>query len=140
MDDGEIEVPKSVRPIMLDAAQETDLGERKGAKKQYRYGNLHIREYDDKYVVHMDKVDPRKDPLGHLLKDSPETLFGIASGIYFGKKVGSEVYGKRKERSKHALLESLLFGSLAYATASYLGYRFGKQLKERNVSSDQNGI
>ncbi len=131
MDDGEIEVPKSVRPIMLSAAQETDLGEKKGAKKQYRYGNLHIREYDDKYVVHVDKVDPRRDPLGHLLKDSPETLLGIASGIYFGKKVGSEVYSKRKERSKGALLESLLFGSLASVVACYLGYKFGKRLKER---------
>ena len=130
MDDGEIEVPKSVRPIMLDAAQETRLGERRGAKKQYRYGNLHIREYDDKYVVHVDKVDPRKDPLGHLLKDSPETLLGIASGIYFGKKVGSEVYSKRNGRSG-ALLESLLMGSLASLTAGYLGYKLGKQLKDR---------
>jgi len=130
MDDGEIEVPKSVRPIMLDAAQETRLGERRGAKKQYRYGNLHIREYDDKYVVHVDKIDPRKDPLGHLLKDSPETLLGIASGIYFGKKVGSEVYSKRNGRSG-ALLESLLLGSLASLTVGYLGYKIGKQLKER---------
>jgi hypothetical protein len=130
MDDGEIEVPKSVRPIMLDAAQETRLGERRGAKKQYRYGNLHIREYDDKYVVHVDKVDPRKDPLGHLLKDSPETLLGIASGIYFGKKVGSEVYSKRNGRSG-ALLESLLMGSLGSLTAGYLGYKLGKQLKDR---------
>ena len=130
MDDGEIEVPKSVRPIMLDAAQETRLGERRGAKKQYRYGNLHIREYDDKYVVHVDKVDPRKDPLGHLLKDSPETLLGVVSGIYFGKKVGSEVYSKRNGRSG-ALLESLLLGSLASLTVGYLGYKIGKQLKER---------
>jgi hypothetical protein len=130
MDDGEIEVPKSVRPIMLDAAQETRLGERRGAKKQYRYGNLHIREYDDKYVVHVDRVDPRKDPLGHLLKDSPETLLGIASGIYFGKKVGSEVYSKRNGRSG-ALLESLLMGSLASLTAGYLGCKLGKQLKDR---------
>lgn len=129
MDDGEIEVPKSVRPIMLDAAQETRLGERRGAKKQYRYGNLHIREYDDKYVVHVDKVDPRKDPLGHLLKDSPETLLGIASGIYFGKKVGSEVYSNRNGRAG-ALLESLLMGSLASLTAGYLGYKLGKHLKE----------
>ena len=131
MDDGEIEVPKSVRPIMLDVAQETHLGERRGAKKQYRYGNLHIREYDDKYVVHVDKVDPRNDPLGHLLKDSPETLLGIVSGIYFGKKIGSEVYSKRNGRSKSALLESLVFGSLASLTAGYLGYKLGKQLKER---------
>jgi hypothetical protein len=131
MDDGEIEVPKFVRPIMLDAAQETNLGERRGSKKQYRYGNLHIREYDDKYLVHMDRVDPRKNPLGHLLKDSPETLLGICYGIYFGKKVGKEVYNKRKERSKSVLLESLLIGSVASIAAGYMGYKLGKHLKER---------
>ncbi|MGH9910472.1 MAG: hypothetical protein ACRD32_07510 [Nitrososphaerales archaeon] len=129
MDDGEVEVPKSVRPIMMETAEETKLGERRGAKKQYRYGNLHIREYDDKYVVHMDKVDPRKDPLGHLLKDSPETLLGIASSIYFGKKVGSKVFNERKERSKNALLESVFMGALASVTAGYVGYKFGKHLK-----------
>ncbi len=131
MNDVEIEVPKFVRPIMLDAAKETSLGQRKGARKQYRYGNLHIREYDDKYVVHMDKVDPRKDPLGHLLKDAPETLFGIASAIYFGKKVCREVYTKRKERSKYPLLEGLIVTSLASATAGYLGFRFAERFKQR---------
>jgi hypothetical protein len=129
MDEG-IEIPKSVRPVMLDAAEETYMGERRGAKKQYRYGNLHIREYDDRYVVHMDKVDPRKDPLGHLLKDSPETLLGMLSGIYFGRKVGSEVYSKRKERTKSAVLESLLAGALTSVAAGYLGYRVGKHLKK----------
>jgi len=49
----EIEVPKHLRQFMLEGAQETNLGDKKGAKKQYRYGNLHIREYDDKYTVHM---------------------------------------------------------------------------------------
>ncbi|MEM2760015.1 MAG: hypothetical protein QXU32_01155 [Nitrososphaerales archaeon] len=127
MDSGEIEVPKSIRPIMMDSAKETRLGERKGARKQYRYGNLHIREYDDKYVVHMDKVDPRKDPLGHLLKDSPETLIGIASGIYFCVKVGNDIF-KRKEAGK-ALLESVLAGGLSSLAIGYLGYRLVKLVK-----------
>ena len=50
----EIEVPKHLRQFMLEGAQETKLGDKKGAKKQYRYGNLHIREYEDKFLVHMD--------------------------------------------------------------------------------------
>src|SRR5690348_5275619 len=70
----EIEVPKEIRPFMLGDAEETRLGQKNGADKQYRYGNLHIREYDDKYLVHMDEIDPRKDPLGHLLVDAPEVL------------------------------------------------------------------
>jgi len=43
----EIEIPKQLRQFMLDGAEETKLGNKMGAKKQYRYGNLHIREYDD---------------------------------------------------------------------------------------------
>ena len=50
----EIEVPKEIRPFMLDGVEETKLGQKRLANKQYRYGNLHIREYDDKYIVHMD--------------------------------------------------------------------------------------
>jgi len=39
----EIEIPKEVRHFMLEGAEETVLGQKNGAKKQYRYGNLHIR-------------------------------------------------------------------------------------------------
>lgn len=126
--DDEIDIPKAVRPIMMEGAEETKLGEKKGARKQYRYRNLHIREYDDKYVVHMDKVDPRKDPIGHLVKDSPETLLGIASSIYFGHKVGSKVFNERKQ-SKNALLESMFIGAIASLAAGYVSYRIGKYLK-----------
>lgn len=56
----EIEVPKNLRQFMLEGAEETNLGDKKGARKQFRYGNLHIREYDDKFTVHSDKIDPRK--------------------------------------------------------------------------------
>jgi len=41
----EIEVPKELREFMLEKAEETLLGQKNGAYKQYRYGNLHIREY-----------------------------------------------------------------------------------------------
>jgi hypothetical protein len=68
----EIEVPKELREFMLDEAEETLLGQKNGAKKQYRYGNLHIREYDDKFLVHTDKVDPRTNPFSHLAYDAPE--------------------------------------------------------------------
>jgi hypothetical protein len=115
---------------MMEGAHETRLGERRGAKKQFRYGNLHIREYDDEYVVHMDNADPRKDPLGHLLKDSPETLLGIASSIYFGRKVANDVFKRRKDKSGHALLEGVVAGGLASLVAGFLGYSFGKKIKK----------
>ena len=48
--EGSIIVPKSVRPII--DYKETSLGNKKGAKREFRYGNLHIREYDDYYTIH----------------------------------------------------------------------------------------
>jgi hypothetical protein len=85
-DEGSIIVPKSVRPTI--EYEETLLGNKKGAKRQFRYKNLHIREYSDYYTVHMDKVDPRKDPFRHLLIDAPEFLVGLMSAISMGKLVG----------------------------------------------------
>ena len=36
-------------------AEETKLGDKKGALKQYRKGNLHIREYKDKFTDEISK-------------------------------------------------------------------------------------
>ena len=83
----EIEIPKQLRQFMLEGAEETKLGNKMGAKKQYRYGNLHIREYDDKYTVHMDKYDPRSDPIRHLVWDAPEVLIGLAGAIIGGSRL-----------------------------------------------------
>ncbi len=124
----EIEVPKEIRPFMLEEAEETKLGQKNGADKQYRYGNLHIREYEDKYMVHMDKIDPRKDPLGHLVRDAPEILIGLASAFFGGKKVASQLY-KMQKNSKLAKDTSLLGGLLASLALGYLGYSLTKKIK-----------
>jgi hypothetical protein len=124
----EIEVPKEIRPFMLEEAEETKLGQKNGADKQYRYGNLHIREYEDKYLVHMDKIDPRKDPFGHLVRDAPEILIGLASAFFGGKKVASQLY-KMQKNSKLAKDTSLLGGLFASLALGYLGYSFTKKIK-----------
>ncbi len=84
----EIELPIELKRIILDGAEETKLGDRKGAAKQYRKGNLHIREYEDKFTVHTDRVDPRDDPIGHLIYDPKYGLLGRAGaplgGVMFG--------------------------------------------------------
>lgn len=125
----EIEIPKEVRHFMPTDAEETVLGKKNGAKKQYRYGNLHIREYEDKYLVHMDKVDPRQDPLGHLVHDAPEILIGIASGMIIGKKVTSSTYKLQQDFSlpKNA---PILAGLIASMIAGYGSYSVIKKLKE----------
>ena len=73
--EGSIIVPKPVRPII--DYKETSLGNKKGAKREFRYGNLHIREYDDNYTVHRDDIDPKEDALGHLLADS-QSIWPVA--------------------------------------------------------------
>ncbi len=125
----EIEIPKDVRQFMPKGAEETILGKKNGAKKQFRYGNLHIREYDDKYLVHMDKVDPRQDPLGHLICDAPEILIGISSGIISGKKIASSINKLQKD---FFLPKSspILAGVVASLITGYVSYSVIKKLKQ----------
>jgi len=121
----EIEIPKQLRQFLLDGAEETKLGNKMGAKKQYRYGNLHIREYDDKYTVHMDKYDPRSDPIRHLVWDAPEVLIGLAGAIIGGSKVGY-LYNQNKSIKQ----SSILSGLIASIVTGYASYIISKKLKE----------
>ena len=113
----EIEIPKELREFMLDEAEETLLGQKNGAYKQYRYGNLHIREYDDKFLVHTDKIDPRNNPIGHLVYDAPEVLIGLACAVFGGSQVTKKILDKKSKKSALAssLITSILFGYLGYA-------------------------
>ena len=120
----EIEVPKDVREFMLEEAEETILGQKNGAEKQYRYGNLHIREYNDKFLVHTDKIDPRVNPIGHLVYDAPEVLIGIACGIFTGVNTARKISNKN---SKKISLANILTSSLM---SGYLGYTTTKKIKK----------
>ena len=119
----EIEVPKELREFMLEEAEETFLGQKNGAEKQYRYGNLHIREYHDKFLVHNDKIDPRKDPIGHLVYDAPEVLIGIACAIFGGSQISKKVLNKN---SKKLSVTSGIFSSII---SGYIGYLATKKFK-----------
>ena len=123
----EIEVPIEVREFMLEDAEETSLGQKNGANKQFRYGNLHIREYDDKYLVHMDKIDPRKDPIGHLVSDAPEVLVGLASAAIGGTKLGSSIINHNNSKRN-----SILSRMISSVFLGYLGYTITKKIKNYN--------
>ena len=125
----EIEVPKELRPFMLENAEETSLGQKNGAKKQYRYGNLHIREYDDKFLVHMDKVDPRKNPLAHLVFDAPEVLIGLACAAIGGGKTASHIL-KNQKNSKFDKQTSAVAGLIESLILGYAGYYISKRIKD----------
>ncbi len=123
MPGNEIEVPKELREFMLEEAEETFLGQKNGAYKQYRYGNLHIREYDNKFLLHSDKVDPRKDPIGHLVHDAPEVLIGLACAIFGGSQIAKKFLNKK---SKKSTFTSTLISSII---SGYLGYKTTKKIK-----------
>ena len=123
MPENEIEVPKELREFMLEEAEETFLGQKNGAYKQYRYGNLHIREYDDKFLLHSDKIDPRKDPIGHLVYDAPEILIGLACAIFGGSQIAKKFLNKK---SKKLTFTSTLISSII---SGYLGYITTKKIK-----------
>lgn len=122
----EIRVPKELRQFMPDGAEETVLGAKNGAKRQYRYGNLHIREYEDSYLVHTDRVDPRKDPLGHLIHDAPEILIGLGCAVLGGKKVASVV-----RKSSDSQKMSVIAGVISAVPLGYAGYYIAKSVKKR---------
>ena len=120
----EIEVPKELREFMLEGAEETILGKKNGAIKQYRYGNLHIREYNDKFLVHTDKIDPRKNPLGHLIFDAPEVLIGLACAILGGSQISRNLLDNNKSKSS-SILPGLVFSIIS----GYIGYVTSKKIK-----------
>jgi len=116
----EIEIPKELREFMLEKAEETILGQKNGADKQYRYGNLHIREYRDKFLVHTDRIDPREDPVGHLIHDAPEVLIGLACAAFTSLQIA------KKFRSKKSSLASGIVFPIVFG---YLGYVGTKKIK-----------
>ncbi len=118
----EIEVPKELREFMLDQAEETFLGQKNGANKQFRYGNLHIREYDNKFLVHTDRIDPRKDPIGHLVYDAPEVLIGLACAIFSGSQITNKFLNKKSKLS-------LTTGLISSILSGYVGYTATKRIK-----------
>jgi hypothetical protein len=131
--EGNIIVPKPVRPII--DYKETSLGNKKGAKREFRYGSLHIREYDDNYTVHKDNIDPKDDALGHLLTDAPEYLVGSVSAAFVGYKIGQEIYYRSKAKGKNqrtALYDAILAGCLAALTAgSVSSYIVTKTIRKK---------
>jgi hypothetical protein len=121
----EIEVPKELREFMLEEAKETTLGQKNGAKKQFRYGNLHIREYDDKFLVHTDRIDPRKDPIGHLVYDAPEVLIGLACSILGGSEIAKKFLNNNK--SKKSTVTATFLSSII---TGYIGYVATKKIRK----------
>jgi hypothetical protein len=86
-DDEEFSISKEVLQELPADYEETSLGELRGAIRQYRGpSGLHVREYNDRFVIHQDSVDPRSDPIGHLLFDAPETALALTTAFCFASR------------------------------------------------------
>jgi hypothetical protein len=83
-----ISISKEVLPSLEGFDfDETILGDAMGSLKQCRNARgVHVREFYDHFEIHMDKVDPRSDPIGHLISDSPETLVAFAAASLLRSK------------------------------------------------------
>ena len=133
-DEGSIIVPKSVRPAI--DYEVTHLGDKKCARQQFRHKKLHIRDYGDYYTVHIDNIDPRKDPLGHLIIDAPEFLVGIMSAVSIGKLIGPAV-GKSKrleaDKKENQLSSGVAAGCIigSAAVTSYMATIYIKRIIKR---------
>jgi len=134
-DDGNIIIPKAIRPII--DLQETHFGSKNGARSQYRYGDLHIRDYDSHYSVHMDKVDPMSNPLGHLIVDAPEYLAAVTAALIVGKRLGTTVYNTRKKQGKSttdAAVDAIMAGYIAGSSAGNFVFNMANSLKKMKRS------
>lgn len=77
------DIRKEVPRPELCSFLKKDIGELKGQMADWRASlpntvkGFHAVEFKDRYKCHIDKKDPFKDPIGHLVQDSPGTLAGI---------------------------------------------------------------
>ncbi|WP_254831876.1 hypothetical protein [Haloglomus salinum] len=93
-------VSKSVVDEVPDEFTRTRLAAvREDAVASYRDGrrrdSVHVVEYPDRWELHIDRFNPRYEPVGHVLVDAPEQTaeavgeaLGLDRMLGFGRRVG----------------------------------------------------
>ncbi len=65
-----------------DGCEETSVGWLFGASRQWRGPDgLHVRQYGGRLLAHHDRVDPRRNLVGHWIADAPFELALGSSGV-----------------------------------------------------------
>jgi uncharacterized membrane protein HdeD (DUF308 family) len=64
----------------------------------YRKGRLHVHEFEEDYRVHLDRYDPDKSPLLHLVDDAPLLLMVWGTVSALSTEAVSTQQGKRDRR------------------------------------------
>lgn len=81
----DVEIPRFGMPSPLAAGFQNRLGDFAGQSANYGLPladgkEVHVKEYPDKYLGHWDFASAIKDPVMHLVKDSPGWLIAGAAG------------------------------------------------------------
>lgn len=76
-------IPHHTEEELQEMGFTRDVGAPKGQDADYRKPlpdgrGLHVRAYGDRMTVHWDHVDPSVSKLGHLVKDTPWLVAGVA--------------------------------------------------------------
>lgn len=124
-----ITISKRIMKNVPQECEETILGDYNGAYRQYRCDpNIHILEYTDKFLIHIDRFDPRRDPFAHLIYDSPEILLALV-GSTLGISVGAIIYKIIKNKTKNPIFKAAIAGILTATISGIFIYYIGKELK-----------
>lgn len=91
---------------------------------------MHVQVYGTYYTVHKDKIDPGKDPVGHLISDAPEIPISIATSIIAGYPAARSHYEKVKYTSDHPIMESVIIGLSEGSGAGIAAYLLSRLLRE----------
>lgn len=79
-----IKVPKVGKIDLPPDFHEANLGISKGAIRQYRDEkatySLHVHEFEDHFLAHVDTFNPEYHPLAHGIVDTPGMTLGIVTG------------------------------------------------------------
>ena len=114
--DSPISISKEVLPSLDGFGfTETVLGDPQGSLRQYRNSRgVHVREYRDRFEIHEDRVNPRTNPVGHLLLDSPESIlaFGATSLLAGNRNYSDGSHLSRFRLTSNPLGFLLIFLSL----------------------------
>ncbi len=104
----DLQIMKLSVPHPLEAGFRKGRGDYAGQKANYRLAlpdgrGLHVKEYDDYYLIHRDRWDPSIDPLRHIIEDSPQWLpilgiGGILAAISVGALVDTLAKALRKRK------------------------------------------
>ena len=96
---------KSVLPHPRQAGAQVSVGLPAGQVADYRFApdsgcrGVHVLDYSDRWIVHLDQVHPDCDVVEHLRRDAPGiwhlggTVLGAAAGAALGKNSGAVLAG-----------------------------------------------